>query len=99
MTTPTYDDFASHLDTEFHISGDAGAIKAILIEAIKGLPREEGAPPPFSVIFLGPLEPELPQGMHTLSHPQIGDLDVFLVPIARDEEGMRYETVFASWPG
>jgi hypothetical protein len=95
MRTPTYDDFAPHLNTEFRIRGDEEAIEAVLIEVDKGPPREEGAPPPFSLTFRGPLEPILGQGMYRLSHDKVGDLDLFLVPIiGPDQQGMYYQVIF-----
>jgi hypothetical protein len=49
---------------------------------------------PFSLVFRGPLEPLLPQGIHRLEHDALGELDLFLVPIGPDEAGTRYEAVF-----
>jgi len=36
----------------------------------------------------------LPQGIYGLSHERMGDFDLFLVPISREELGFRYEAVF-----
>ena len=44
--------------------------------------------------FQGPAEVFLPQHIYSLAHEQMGDFDLFLVPIARDERGFRYESVF-----
>jgi hypothetical protein len=49
----------------------------------------------FSLVFRGPAAPVLPQGTYRLSHAELGELDLFLVPIGPDAEGMRYEAVFA----
>lgn len=54
----------------------------------------DGVRAPFSVVFSGPSEPVLPQGIHTVEHEQLGTLELFLVPIGPGEEGMRYEAVF-----
>ena len=48
----------------------------------------------FSVVFRGPLDSFLPQGMHKLTHRKLGSFDLFLVPIGRDSEGYSYEAVF-----
>jgi hypothetical protein len=48
----------------------------------------------FSIVLRGPIEPLLPQRIYQVEHPKIGSLDLFLVPIGPDEEGMRYEAVF-----
>ena len=52
-------------------------------------PRE-----PFSLVFRGPKEPVLPQHIYRLTHPRLGSLDLFLVPIGPDTVGMQYESVF-----
>jgi hypothetical protein len=49
---------------------------------------------PFAALFRGPLEPALPQGIHALEHPDLGRLEIFLVPVGRDPQGTRYEAVF-----
>jgi hypothetical protein len=49
---------------------------------------------PFSIVFLGPRDPVLPQRIYRLEHDELGTLDLFLVPIGRDDAGVRYEAVF-----
>lgn len=53
-------------------------------------PRQEQ----FSLTFRGSTERILPQQIYSLKHDVIGDLDLFLVPIGRDESGVYYEAVF-----
>lgn len=48
----------------------------------------------FQLIFVGPLQPQLPQRIYRLLHPQMGELDIFLVPVGPNETGMRYQAVF-----
>jgi hypothetical protein len=36
-----------------------------------------------------------PQGIYRINHPVMNTLDVFLVPIGWDENGMKYEAVFS----
>lgn len=54
----------------------------------------EGGRTPFSVTFRGPAEPVVPQGIRPLAHDDLGELEVFLVPVARDADGVSYEAVF-----
>jgi len=49
----------------------------------------------FSLIFTGSPSPWLKQGMYTLVHPQMGECELFLVPIGPDASGMRYEAIFS----
>jgi hypothetical protein len=41
------------------------------------------------------LPPFLPQGLYHLDHPVMGELELFLVPIGADRDGVTYEAVFA----
>ncbi len=54
----------------------------------------KGDPRPFAVKFTGPLQPELPQATFAVSHEQAGDVDLFIVPVARTADAMHYEAVF-----
>jgi hypothetical protein len=48
----------------------------------------------FSVFFLGPVERFMPQGIRKVRHAQLGELEVFLVPVAKTNEGFEYEAAF-----
>ena len=56
-------------------------------------PYIRGGRIPFSLTFRGPLR--LPQAIYRLEHAAFGPLDIFIVPIAADAAGVRYEAVFA----
>ena len=50
---------------------------------------------PFSLIFLGPISSQyLVQHIYRLEHPQMGMLDLFLVPLGPEQGRMRYEAIF-----
>jgi hypothetical protein len=49
---------------------------------------------PFSLVFRGPAELLLPQGVHTVRHPQMGDLSIFLVQLDQSADGSLFEAVF-----
>ena len=86
-----------YVGQEFRISaGDDYSITVKLIDCstMRG-DREEGQREAFSLIFHGPAEPFFPQALYRVSHAEIGDLDLFLVPLGPLQgEGMRYEAVF-----
>lgn len=52
----------------------------------------------FSALFRGPAEPALEQATYAMSHAELGDLTLFLVPIAVDETSHTYEAVFNRLP-
>lgn len=49
----------------------------------------------FSLFFYGPRNFFLPQHMYRLSHEQLGEQEIFLVPVAEEPRGFRYEAVFS----
>lgn len=51
---------------------------------------------PFSLVFqTAGIMGGFPQGLYTLQHPEGGDIEIFLVPIGPDSNGMRYEAIFS----
>ena len=48
----------------------------------------------FSLVFSGPRVDPLSQRIFRLDHDEIGSLELFLVPIAEDAAGVRYQAVF-----
>ncbi len=78
--------------------GEYGALDLTLVAAEGyGVPAASDgvAREPFSLEFRGPLDPQLGQATYQLVHAELGSLAVFLVPVARDAEGMRYQAIFA----
>ena len=49
---------------------------------------------PFSIIFRAAKDMIWPQGIYKIKHEKLGVLDLFLVPVGPDQEGMCYEAVF-----
>ena len=49
---------------------------------------------PFSLLFVGPSSPVFSQQVFPLNHSQLGDTDIFLVPIGESDDGVEYEAVF-----
>jgi hypothetical protein len=98
---PTRDTFAQCLNDTFAIGvDDSTSLPMALIEVAplpdhapgKGASQPSRAP--FSLVFRGPKEPVLPQRIYRFEHEHLGDLEIFIVPIGPDDEGMRYEAVF-----
>ena len=91
----THADFTDRLHETFRIDLGSSTLEVELIAAeLLGPAPETGRREPFSVLFQGPKEPILPQQIYRLEHPQMGTLEVFLVPIGPNPKGQRYELVF-----
>ena len=49
---------------------------------------------PFALTFVCPDQRVLQQGCYAIDHERLGLLEIFMVPIAADEDGVQYEAVF-----
>src|SRR5205809_7564900 len=92
----TQDEFAKHVGTTFQLKLDQGDLALQLTEVKAYLPREneQHGMERFSIFFDGPGSMRLPQGIFSLRHEAMGEIEIFLVPISGDEKGYRYEAVF-----
>jgi hypothetical protein len=48
----------------------------------------------FTLEFLGPAEPVLPQRIYCFDSAPIGRFELFIVPVGRDANGTRYQAAF-----
>ena len=88
------DDFESLLQQPLPARAGELALE-LVVESVWRCPYPTvRALPGFSLFLRGPAETRLGQGVVTIMHPVHGDLELFLTPIARDAQGMRYEVVF-----
>lgn len=90
-------DFEPHVGTAFRLEVDEGTLLELdLIEVTGGAGDEDRDAHrlPFSLIFRGPKGTVCEQQICPLEHSEMGAIDLFLVPIGPDDEGMRYEAVF-----
>ena len=92
----TVETFADRLGETFRVESDSGPVDLRLASAERGIQR--GAKPQgrkqFSIVFVGPLEPVLPQRIYRFEHDELGSFELFIVPIGPDGSGMQYEAVF-----
>lgn len=110
LETLTAEDFRANQGTRFRFTGASSeggsprSFEAELVE-VAGHPASaaDAFRTPFSVLFHGPLQPVMSQGIYRLEHERLGGLELFIVPVgpnrpsAPGEEptAMRYEAVFS----
>ena len=97
----TIDDFSTRVGERFRLyvnGSDAIAVELAeatdLRQSAARTAAADGTRAPFSIVFRGPSNVVLPQGVYGLEHDQLGRFDPFLVTIGPDARGMRYEAVF-----
>jgi len=89
----THGAFLELLDSKFRL--DLQGTNAIELELTEVSElRSERRQEIFSIVFRGPLTVVLPQRLYRLEHDEMGPLDLLLVPIKQDNEGVYYEAVF-----
>lgn len=90
---PNSQSFADNLHSVFRMVLPEGAsLNLELIEV-----AEQNYSPQFeqfSVIFRGPLTPLCPQRIYKLEHERLGTMELFLVPLGPEKEGMLYQSCF-----
>jgi hypothetical protein len=96
MSAPlTEQEFTKHLNTRFRITSEQPLeLELTEVKGYLSKPNEESGMERFSAFFRGPGDRYLRQRVYTLEHDVMGEFELFLVPIARDEKGFRYEAVF-----
>lgn len=91
----TVETFGDRVGERFRMRvDDATEVEVELTEVSRLREGAEGRRASFSIVLRGPAEPVLPQGTYRLEHDELGEFDLFLVPVGPDDEGMRYEAVF-----
>lgn len=94
----TIERFEGRLGAIFHVIDDDVPPLELEVASVTGAGPHDLASglsrAPFSVVFHGPLEPVLPQRIYRLRDDELGDLDLFLVPIGPEGDAMQYEAIF-----
>jgi hypothetical protein len=84
---------AEHVGTQFDVINDpANVLSLTLTKVVEHVKAEHYHA--FSLFFHGPSNPYMPQATYKLKHAQLGDIELFLVPIAKDKDGFEYEAAF-----
>lgn len=90
---PTREDFAAHLNSSFYVKPDETNQFELSLAECNDLGTTDKQEQ-FSLVFRGPANFILPQMIYPMTHEKMGDLQIFLVPIRKDDQGVYYEAVF-----
>ena len=89
----THEQFSKNINTKFQVQLDENTsvdLDLAEVSELKLHPKQEE----FAVVFRGPLDKYLGQGGHLFTHDQMGEFELFIVPIRQDAQGFYYEAVF-----
>ncbi len=90
-------DFTPLLEQAFQVSAPGLAPLEFRLAEVSELGEPatpESARRPFSLIFLGPAQPVLPQAIYSFQHPAFDGLEIFIVPLGPRTGQMQYQAIF-----
>lgn len=91
----TKETFEPRKGETFTLSGDGVDSVDLELVAVRGTGLQGNADrEQFSVHFHGPADPILPQSIYRLENEEMDAMELFLVPVARDQDRVIYEAVF-----
>jgi len=89
----THEVFTQNVNTKFQVQIDESIgvqLELTEVSELKLYPAQEE----FAIVFRGPLDKFLGQGLRSFTHDQMGQFELFIVPVRQDEQGFYYEAVF-----
>ena len=89
----THEEFSKHANTKFQVQADENTqvdLELISISEIKLYPHQLE----FTLEFRGPSDMFLGQGVRDFKHDQMGQFQLFIVPVKQDAQGFYYEAIF-----
>ena len=95
MELLTLDHFSVCVNEAFVTQLEGMSLEFVLVEA-RAL-ETRGANPvraPFSLLFRNAAAVLFPQKIYPMHHPRLGEVGIFLVPIAYEKAGFLYQAVF-----
>jgi len=95
--TFVFEDFSDKVEQVFVLADpDVPAIPLTLAQAepLSSKFSMPGSRPPFSLTFVARDPRVLPQRIYRVEHNGLGALDLFLVPLAKDADGVSYCATF-----
>jgi hypothetical protein len=89
----TQEEFSQHAGTKFQVQVNENTsveLELTSVSELKLYPQQEE----FALEFRGPLDMFLGQGICIFNHEQMGQFELFIVPIRQNNQGFYYEAVF-----
>lgn len=94
----TLADFQSAVGATFTSTALDGSSHSLILTEAERHSDHPRAAPGYSLLFREDSQDVVPQQIHSLHGDAVGALDLFLVPIAQDDQGTTYEAVITRLP-
>ena len=95
LSAVSLETFSPHVNTAFTLHWEGEECPLTLTEASGVRGGNPAKRQPFSLLFSGTPGRVFPQQIYPLTHPEMGRLEIFLVPVGASPEGTQYEAIFA----
>lgn len=92
LETLKHGDYAAQVNTKFRAVEADETLEFELVNVSEL--KSGGGQEMFSLMFVRRDETILPQKLYELDHDTLGRGIIFLVPVSKDENGIKYEAVF-----
>jgi len=93
LTLPGLTSFTEQVDSTFEVMDvPPTSFELKLTRVVEHAKTEHNEA--FSVFFLGPPDRFMSQGTRKIKHHKLGELEIFLVPVTKTNEGFEYEAAF-----
>jgi hypothetical protein len=90
----TMNSLSAQLNTKFRIGVETEKIAELELVEVETHGDVPGQTERFSALFRGALDHFLPQNTYRMEHEQFGSVEIFIVPVRKDGEGIYYEAIF-----
>ena len=94
LGTLTQEHWIRYLAQDFRIDHGGVALTMRLASVTGFKHSSDRARECYSLVFYGPSNPALPQRIYRLAHDEVGEVEIFLVPIGPQKDGFGYEAIF-----
>lgn len=95
MELLTLEHFTPHVNETYLARLNDSEVDFVLVEARSLSTRpQSGMRVPFSLLFRNAASVLFPQQTYLMRHDSIGEIGIFLVPVARERDGFLYQAVF-----
>ena len=93
LATLRIDDFAPHGESVFEMQTADGVVP-LKLEKVAPAGASGRAGGAFSLLFVASAGTSLPQAIYPVTHPALGLMEIFLVPIGPLQGGSGYQAIF-----
>ncbi len=90
----SHENFSGHLNALFRVVVAETSLELELVEVEVGKSIDASQREPFTLIFQGPKDSILAEGIHTVSNDSAGSFDLYTIPIISLGDQQLYQVIF-----